>query len=103
MATNGTNGTSSAKVKKQNLLSLADDIQREVKAITDFCNTNDLTSPSLSQDWPDDNLPGSIQTSRMKLREAANAMHDIAVGPFDHLFSLAWSVSFPSNTIQIFY
>lgn len=95
---NGTNGMSSAKVKKQSLLSLAEDIQREAKAITDFCNANDFTSPSLSQEWPDGDLPEHIQASRMKLREAANAVHDIAVGPFDHSFSLAWGVCIPSST-----
>lgn len=95
MTINGINGISSAKGKKQSLLSLAEDVEREVKAITQFCNASGLASPSLSLDWPDD-LPENIQASRMKLREAANAIHDIAVGPFNHLFSLAWGVCFSS-------
>ncbi|KAF2464730.1 S-adenosyl-L-methionine-dependent methyltransferase [Lindgomyces ingoldianus] len=86
-----TNGILLAKGKKQTLLALAEEVQCEAKAITDFCNANGSSSPSLFQDWPDD-LPEHIQASRMKLREAANAVHDIAVGPFDHLFSLAWSI-----------
>ena len=88
-----TNGISSTKGTKQNLLALVEEVQREAKIITDFCNTNGVSSPSLSRDWPDD-LPENIQASRMKLREAANAVHDIAVGPFNHLFSLACSVRF---------
>ena len=77
--------------EKQSLVALAEDIQREAKAITDFCATIYASSPSLSQDWPND-LPAKLQASRMKLREAAKAVYDIAVGPFDHLFSIAWGV-----------
>ncbi|KAI1378721.1 O-methyltransferase-domain-containing protein [Hypoxylon crocopeplum] len=81
----------SAKVENKSLLALAEEVQREVKAISDFTVANGSPPPSLSQDWPNE-LPGEIEVSRMKLREAAKALHDIAVGPFDHLFSTAWSL-----------
>ena len=76
------------------LKALAEAVHREAKAITDFCDANASPSPSFSQAWPDD-LPQNIQASRMKLSEAAKAIHDISVGPHDHLFGLAWSVCSP--------
>ncbi|KAF8852513.1 S-adenosyl-L-methionine-dependent methyltransferase [Acephala macrosclerotiorum] len=72
------------------LPALVEAVQREAKAIADFCEANASPSPSFSQAWPDD-LPENIQASRMKLREAAKAIHDIATGPHDHLFAIAWS------------
>lgn len=92
---NGLNGLSKKKEGKPDLLALARSIQHDAKAIAEFCDANGSPLPSLSQDFPD-NLPENIQESRMKLREAAKAMNDIAAGPFDHLFSIAWSVRLPS-------
>lgn len=83
----------SAKEEKETLLRLADVVQREATAIADLCAANESPLPSLTQDWPD-SLPENIQVSRMKLREAAKALYDISVGPFDHLFSIAWGVRF---------
>ena len=71
---------------------LVDVVQREAKSIADFCNASASPPLSLSQAWPDD-IPENIQDSRMKLREATKAIYDIATGPHDHLFSIAWSVS----------
>lgn len=80
-----------AQQHQQSLPALAEDIQREAKAIADFCASQMSPPPSLSQSWPTD-LPEDIQASRFKIREAAKALHDIAVGPFDHLFTMAWGV-----------
>lgn len=79
----------------QSLLALAKQVQREATAITTLCAAHDSSPPSLSQDWPDD-LTEEMQASREKLREAAKALYDVAVGPFDHLFMTAWSVRLAS-------
>ena len=89
-----------AERESQSLLEQAEEVCREAKVIADFYAANASPSPSLSQDWPE-NLPENIQASRMKLREAAKAVNDIAVGPFDHLFGLAWSVRFSSRICQL--
>lgn len=78
----------------RNLESLVEDVAREAHTLNEFLTSNAFYTPSFSQGWnryPE--LPEDVEQSRRRLAEAAAAVHDLAVGPVEHVKSLAWRVS----------
>ena len=73
---------------------LIGEVTREGHALTSFLNSNSFYQPSFRiggfKEYPE--LPGEVQESRRKLREAAKAVHDLAAGPVEYVKDLSWVV-----------
>lgn len=65
---------------------LSSDIQSQVNIINAYLKENDLPQPSFAGDSPS-GLPddSAVQKARLLLIEQASALHNLAIGPADHL------------------
>jgi hypothetical protein len=77
---------------------LVEEVAREGRALSHFLASNSYYQPSFPprgfKEYPE--LPEEIQQSRTRLREAAKAVHDLALGPTEYIRSLSGSVSLHS-------
>lgn len=78
---------------------LVEDVAREGRALTNFLASNSYYQPSFLpggfKDYPE--LPEDIRQSRVRLREAAKAVYDLASGPTEYVKSLSDSVWLPCD------
>lgn len=82
---------------------LANVILASAKAVKSFLSDNNMPPPSFSSDAPSSfpDCPQDVQEARSQLLDASKKIHQLALGPIDHLFEYMCSVCLAPSCVQL--
>lgn len=96
------NQTAKLNVRAINdLEDLANVILASAKIVKSFLSDNNIPAPSFSVDAPSSfpECPQGVRDARSQLLDASKKIHQLALGPIDHLFDYSCSVCPASSLI----
>lgn len=81
---------------------LANVILASAKTVKSFLSENNIPAPSFSADAPSifPDCPQRVQEARNQLLDASKKIHQLALGPIDHLFDYMCSVCPASSLVK---